>query len=181
MKSCREIEQLLYLYDELTVAEKVLTDDHLQHCEACSKLFEYLKENKTLIQRAAQITAIPQNAGRLTANIMEAVQAKARKKRHGLAQWMENAWTKYLLAGASLMLVVLFIVEQQPASYATNLPVAVTPQSKTVTLNTSVLLEEVRKQRETRKHTTTISLYDCAKTNACENEIIKNFKLKKSS
>jgi predicted anti-sigma-YlaC factor YlaD len=181
MKQCTKLSHLLYLYPELTGVQKNLIDSHLLGCDTCRNLFVLLQANHNLVERAAHVTIIPQNAAKLTANIMEAVHAQTHKKQSHFTQWIESVWTRYTLAGASFALIVLFMIEQQPAPQANMLSSTTTIEPKTVTLNTTTLLEEVRKNHETKNTSSKPSFYACAKNNACENELIKNYKLKKSS
>lgn len=173
MKSCTEIQHLLYLYHELTSAEKTLADNHLRHCEGCSTLFASLKENQALLQRAAQIPVVPQHAGRLTSNIMTAI-AKQNKQS---VSWTNNVFLRYAMMVSSFALIVLFGVEQLSPAESVYKRM---PEARTVTLNSSSFMKVVIDQSE-RKKIDNPSLYACAKSGSCENEILKNFKLKKSS
>lgn len=173
MKSCIWIQHFLYLYDELTSTEKTLADNHLQHCEGCSKLFESLKENQALIQRAAQVQIVTPHAGRLTSNIMTGI-AKQNKQS---VSWFHNVLFRYAMMATSFMLILFFGAEQLSPAESVYKRV---PEARTVTLNSSSFMKVIIDQRE-RKKSDKSSLYACAKSNACESELIKNYKLKKSS
>lgn len=173
MKPCAEVEPLLYLYAELTASEKRQADQHIAACKACSVLFKSLQENHVWLQRAAEVQVVPPHAGRLTSNIMAAI-AKPEKPP---VFWLQNMFLKYTLMATSLVLIIFFGAEQlSPAERVYKRM----PEAKTVTLNSSSFLKAVVDQGgKNQRHKP--SLYACAKSGSCENEIIKNFKLKKSS
>lgn len=136
MKSCTEIQHLLYLYNELTSAEKTLVDNHLHRCEGCSALFESFKENQALIQRAAQIPVVPQHAGKLTSNIMGAIHLQIHKKQSAL--WIKNIFFRYSMVAVSLGLIMVFGAEQL---FTTSDLSNRMSETKTVTLNSPSLMK----------------------------------------
>lgn len=171
MRSCTEVEPLLYLYAELTASEREQADQHLAACKVCSVLLKSLQENHVWLQRAAEVQVVPPHAGRLTSNIMAAIT----KPEKPSVFWLQNVVLKYAMMATSLALIIFFGAEQllPDGQVYKNMP-----EAKSVTLNSSSFLKAVVDQGKQRNKP---SLYACVKSGSCENEIIKNFKLKKSS
>ncbi len=176
---CADFEEDIHLYRELTDTEKLRVDSHLQECATCRELFQLVSAAQHHIAQTAAVKPLPENEARLTRNIMQAIDDVSVKKQTVFNAFFESVFVKYSLAALSFALIVGFTFEFQSENRSTipSHTATVTP-AKTVTLNTTMLLQAVHektraKQKEPR------SLYACIKSESCD--IVKNFKLKKSS
>ena len=79
MKNCREIEDLLPLYEEgvLSGAEKRDVDEHLARCSNCQKELTYLKKASRLVEQLPPVEEPPW----FQQKIMARVRTEAQKKR----------------------------------------------------------------------------------------------------
>lgn len=167
---CKDFEQEIYLYRELAKADKEAVDNHIASCTQCRELFVMVQETEALVAKAASIKPQPENASKLTSNIMLAIQAKSQKQ-SVFASLVQESFLKYSFAAASLVLVILFMTEQQTP-----------PQSEKVVMKGTVVLKsssirEILDQEEKQK----ASLYACIKSENCNNTLVENLKQKKFS
>jgi predicted anti-sigma-YlaC factor YlaD len=163
--------QNIYLYDELTDAEKQSVDDHVASCKSCRQLLEQVNTTKLVVRTAAQQKPEPRNAARLTSSIMTAVTREAASSRNPIVRAFDQVYLRYGMAAVSIGLLVLFVVEQQ---MPTRHPVERLYQGKTVALAMPPLghVVQQRKQRS-------ISLYACAQSASCNQPLIASIKSKR--
>ncbi|MEQ1584276.1 MAG: hypothetical protein ABL895_00230 [Cyclobacteriaceae bacterium] len=157
---CKEFEEGIYLYEELTGSEKALVDNHRSHCEACNKLAEQVIQSGILIKRAGLLKTEAKNPHQLTLRIMNSI---AKEKEVSvldyLASYFDNLFIRYAFGMASLLLVVFFLYEQQsidrvdPITKITNTEVKPGP-----VLDMNVFLNHYRNQR-VKKDPVPISKY----------------------
>lgn len=172
---CKEIEEEIYLYHELTASHKEIVDEHIKHCTACQKLFVFTQEYQSIIIGLAENKPQPSNHARLTSNIMQGIG----KRRAQTSLWLNSLFIKYSMVVASLILVVAFGFEQSSLRIEQLSPVGSiykrVPIAKTITLNSASVAEVLQNQKEKRN----VSFYVCLKTGACTHTLIENFKQKK--
>jgi hypothetical protein len=171
--NCEEVEKEIYLYRELTAAERKLVDAHIQTCAACEELLQVVLSAQTLIAESALRKPELANHSRLTSNIMQAIQSKPQKE-SGFVALLRQSFVKYSFVAASLVLVVAFGVEQlSPVeSYSKRIP-----ETNTVTLNSSAFMKAALERKE-KPEAAKASLYACAKSGNCDNTFIESFKKK---
>jgi predicted anti-sigma-YlaC factor YlaD len=170
--NCEEVEKEIYLYRELTDAERKLVDTHIQTCTACKELFQVVLSTQTLIEKASIIKPELSNHGRLTSNIMQAVAKQQTKS----ASWINSLFLKYVMVAASVALVIAFGVEQLSPVDG---PYKRMPVARTVTLNSASFMKAALERKE-KPDTNKPSLYACFKSGDCNNTLLENFKQKKS-
>jgi anti-sigma factor RsiW len=73
---CKDFEQSIYLYDELSASERRSVDAHLQTCASCAAVFEEVKGARLLINQMADAEIVPRNAAQLTSGIMSKIAAE---------------------------------------------------------------------------------------------------------
>lgn len=167
--NCKETEQEIYLYRELTASEKATVDEHIGQCVACQKLFISIQEYQSFVNGLAENKPQPANHARLTSSIMQAINQHQNQKTTGL----NSLFVRYAMVAASLSLIVLFGAEQlEPNEFNKRQPVA-----RAVVLESTSLSKIFLKGKE--KSESRLSLYACAKTGDCDNVFIKNL-IKKS-
>jgi anti-sigma factor RsiW len=167
---CKDFERNIYLYTELTEAERTQTDSHIRECVACKELFQCVSAVHALVTHASQVKPELVNHGRLTSNIMQAV---ARQQTQP-ASWINRLFFKYTMVAVSLALVIAFGIEQ---STPVEMPGKRTPTAEMVPLP-SVSLSKIFRDRKEKVPATKPSLYACAKSGACDNPLIESFKKK---
>lgn len=170
---CKDFERDIYLYPELSEAERIRVDSHIQECAACRELFQVVLSTQTLIAKASVIKPELTNHGRLTSNIMQAIQSKPQNE-SGFVTLLQQSFVKYSFVAASLVLVIAFGVEQlSPVeSFSKRMP-----ETNTVTLNSASFMKAALERKEKPEAAKT-SLYACAKSGDCNNTLIENFKKK---
>lgn len=165
---CKDFEQEIYLYAELSQIERAQLDAHIRECAACKALFRLVSSTHELIAKTSTTKPELANHARLTSNIMQVVA----KQKSQSASWIDSLFIKYAMIAASLALLAVFGAEQlSPISgYSKRIPVA-----RTVTLNSTVLMKATLDRKENAE-TKKPSLYACVKSGDCNYTIIENFK-----
>src|SRR5690242_4923633 len=108
--SCKNFEQSIYLYDELSASEKNVIDVHLQICPSCTEKFEEIKRAQLLIKQVAKEGIVPSNAARITSGIMSKISTE-RAIRVSIFGELFLSRARIALAGLSIILLVSFAVE----------------------------------------------------------------------
>lgn len=165
---CKDFEQDIYLYSELSEAGRIRVNTHIQECAECRELFQVVSSAQGLITKASVAKPEVVNHSRLTSNIMQAIQAESSKKSVFAARF-QQLFLKYSFAVASFALVIFFVAEQQTYREPEQVMIA-----GTVTLKSSSV-SEVLHQRGKQK----TSLYVCVKSENCGNTLVENLKQKK--
>lgn len=172
--SCKELEQAIYLYEELTTSEKLAVDQHLVSCKRCIELMEEVRRSQSFIMLLAEAKPQPESFSRLTSNIMQAVNEHEKQKQPVRLAFLDQLIVRYGMMAVSFLLLLFFAVEQQ--SVDSPAPVD-KPVANTVTLNSTSFLETLRERKH--KEEKEISLYACVKRAGCSESIVENFKLKR--
>lgn len=108
--SCKDFEQNIYVYHELSTDEKKLVDTHLQTCSSCAALFEELKQTQLLIEQMANEAIVPKNAARLTSGIMSKISTE-KINRVSIFSDLLLGRARIALTCLSVVLLVAFAVE----------------------------------------------------------------------
>lgn len=110
MLSCQEITDLLSaaLDGQITPAEQAQLNEHLQHCPACSALFEELQ---TLHEAAGQLEDLPAPAG-FARSVMDRIQAAPVQEQPGNVFPFPNRkrrapWKTWAVSAAVVAIVAL--------------------------------------------------------------------------
>lgn len=171
---CSDVEQSIYLYADLSESERKQVDEHVPKCAECKELFGHVSSTQLIVRGAAGLKPQVVNHGKLTSNIIQAIQSES-KQAGVFTKFFEGLFIRYAFVAASMILAILFFVEQQ---YEINIPgqpaTGQAMQSKSATLNSSAILKDVIKKRETKKTERTSSLYACVKSGECANPLSKN-------
>lgn len=164
------IEQI-YGYPELSPQEKAQVDEHLLHCASCRERFKEFNAAREAMMRVAKVNAMPENASRLTANIMAAVHDEMNQPRKSLS-WLDRAFVRYAMVACSFGLLLMFFVQQLPES-PKNYFKAVPARTSSV-LNTSLLLNDTRDN--ILHKTETRSWYACIRVGTCDHPVVQKIK-----
>ncbi len=157
---CKEFEERIYLYEELTDSEKALIDEHRSLCEACNKLADQVIQSGMLIKRASLLKAEVKNPHQLTQRIINSIaKEKEVSMVDQLAIYLDNLFVRYAFGVASLLLVTFFLVEQQSNDRVDSITKITNTEVKPgPVLDMSVFLNHYRKQR-VKKDPVPISKY----------------------
>lgn len=167
---CKDFERDIYLYAELSEAERMRVNTHIQQCASCKELFELVSSTQSLIARNSVTKPELVNHARLTSNIMQAVIKQQKQP----ASWINSVFVKYAMAAVSLALVISFGAEQLSPVEPLYKRI---PAAKTVTLNSASFMKAEFDRKE-NPEAARPSLYACVKSGNCENILIENLKKK---
>lgn len=156
--NCREAEKRIYLYDELSSAEREETDVHLRGCAACSRIMEAVTLTRG-VSRTVAPSHVLSDPARMTARIMNALPQKRPQASRTSIYWSPGNALRYGMAGVSLLLIFTFVSEyNQNISLKT--PVKRYPRVGRITLNTASFHEAFRAYKA--ENNNTAFLYECA-------------------
>lgn len=177
--NCKDVEQEIYLYNELTPTEKKVIDNHIESCVSCREHFAIVQQTRMLVSKEALSVPQPKNFSKLTSHIMQAIEVESQQKESRLHLFLSSWSLKYSMAAASLALILGFGFESLSSgeSITKGYPPITKhyPSAKTVTLNSNSLAKSYRDKKSQPEKT---SLYACAKSGDCNNTFIENFKKK---
>lgn len=176
---CEEIEQAIYLYAELSADEKSKVDDHISRCAACALLFNEWKHAQERIRLAKEIPLLPNNAARLTHQIMNTITAAPKAAKSEVVwAWLSSQVVRYGFAIVSVIFIVFFIAEKQ--RYQTRVWVNNTSEQMSVVLNSGSFIEARQEDGKNQASISFTSLQNCAKQEDCNHSLIENFKSKRA-
>jgi anti-sigma factor RsiW len=167
---CNDITGLIYTYYELSPADKLSVDEHLDDCESCREHYAAMQTMMTIVGRASEQRPAPANAAKLTGNIMEVISTHDARARRSRRSVIDSLLVRSLMAACSLVLIVMFIGQQLPSK----LPEDPMLSKHVVALNTASFLKEVRENISAHDEPT--PWYACARTEQCEHPIIQKIK-----
>lgn len=133
---CKNFEENIYTYQELSADEKKLTDAHLTTCASCAALFEEVKAAELLIEQVAKQEVAPPNAARLTSGIMSKISVD-KVNRVSIFTELLLVRARIVLTGLSIVLLVSFAIEflQDTAQFKTTQSLVV---DNSVVLNSKI-------------------------------------------
>ena len=108
--NCKDAKRNIYLYDELSPAERTAVDKHIAECDECSILFGQVQQQLAIVERAATWVESPDDSSRLTHKIMSSVKTGVPRRRISF-QRLNLTPARLALTSLSLFLIVLFISE----------------------------------------------------------------------
>jgi predicted anti-sigma-YlaC factor YlaD len=157
--NCSEVEKRIYLYRELTVKEKEITDKHIAHCESCSALATKLFQQQEMVRKISSLRPMIKDPEWLTQRIMNAVERKDKRTSHldSVASFLNSLFVRYAFSVLSVALMAFFFVEQQ-ASDQTKIVVKAEITQGAI-LNTGSFLRSHLNSRQRREQALSISLY----------------------
>lgn len=113
---CREAEEKIYLYDELSTTERIRIDAHVNTCASCREAMHAYRFQKEITGALAAQPLVIRNASALTHKIMGALEKRPESAGTRIQYYLDMLWLKISLMGVSALLAIFFMVEQsQPA------------------------------------------------------------------
>jgi len=111
--NCKDIEQDLYLYAELSAQERARVDEHLKTCTSCAGLRAAIELSEKQIHALATMPIEAQHAARLTRKIMDGIASpEVAESHHGILNSMiRTVSIKYACSALSIGLILLFGVQ----------------------------------------------------------------------
>jgi predicted anti-sigma-YlaC factor YlaD len=109
---CKEFEEHIWTYDELSVPEKESLDKHLLTCAACQQAWKQAQQLKVATSAWQDERPVPGHAARLTHQVMRSIN---RQPDETVARsWLSHINTprlRYACMSLSAMLIIGFMVE----------------------------------------------------------------------
>lgn len=177
---CKEVEQAIFLYEELAADERSKVDEHVSTCTACALLLDDWRQAKLHISQVKKIPLLPDNSARLTHRIMNAIEMPP--KATGLEflwLWFAGQQVRYGFAILSVVIIVFFVAEQE--RYPSM--VSVVPNNNSgrgdVVLNSGSFIKARQEEQKNENSMSFTALQTCAKQTDCNHALIENFKTKK--
>lgn len=157
--NCSEFEKRIYLYQELTSAERKITDEHVARCESCRAMVSLLLQQQEIIRKAKPLKPLINDPEWLTQRIMNSVE---RKEKHvsqldGIKSFLDNLFVRYAFSAISVLLITFFFIEHQNVSRVQM--VAKVEIKQGTILNTSNFLKTHLKSRQHREKTISVSRF----------------------
>jgi hypothetical protein len=156
--NCREAEERIYLYEELSPREREQTDLHIKTCAACKQISDRAKTLREMTAATAK-PVLPDSAA-MTRRIMSVVQQKVPGRAMTLGKFFQVPYInalRYSMAALSLLLLFSFVQEYNMGVQVSG-PVRSSHNTGAV-LNTTSFREALETARKKNSHTS--SLYDC--------------------
>jgi hypothetical protein len=111
---CREFENKIYRYEELTGKEKAVMEDHQSRCAACNSLAEQVIQSQRLVKKVSALKAEAQNPHQLTQRIMNSISTHKHDNIFDkLTSYMDNLFVRYSFSAVSFLLIALLLYQQQ--------------------------------------------------------------------
>lgn len=157
---CKEFEERIYLYEELSDSEKAKIDEHRSHCQACNKLADRATQSLALIRKASLLKAEVKNPHQLTQQIMNSIAKEGGVSvLDQLSSYLDNLFVRYAFGVASLLLITFFLYENKTADRVASITKITNTKVKPgPVLDMSVFLNHYRRQR-VKKDPVPISKY----------------------
>lgn len=157
--NCSEFEKRIYLYQELTIAERKITDEHVARCESCRALAWLLLQQQEIIRKAKPLKPVINDPEWLTQRIMNSVERKEKpvSQLDGIKSFLDNLFVRYAFSAISVLLITFFYIEHQDISRS-QMVARVDIKQGTI-LNTSNFLKTHLKSRQHREKTISVSRY----------------------
>lgn len=154
--NCQECEENIWVYAELSSAEKAGLHSHIQICADCRRLYEEMQAVSQILKHATPIVPEPKNAAALTSRIMDELPSKNQSWHALFLSSLDNAWAQNSLRLVSMVLIVLFVWENNPDS---NQLTKHFPRGKTVVLNSIAFIRKYDEIRIAPKKVTFYQRY----------------------
>jgi predicted anti-sigma-YlaC factor YlaD len=120
--NCRRLEEKIYQYTELTPSERKDLEEHLNQCEACSKLARQVFYSRALIKMAASHRPEVTNPHLLTQRIIHSIdKKKSRSIPALLTDYLDSIFIRYAITVVSVFLISFFVYEQQAEDLSTSI------------------------------------------------------------
>lgn len=146
---CREFENKIYSYEELTDPEKALLEEHRSHCVDCNSLAEQVIQSQRLIRKVSTLKAEVRNPYQLTQRIMNSIaRPKQETSLDKFMLYLDSLLVRYAFSTISLLLLVFFLYEQRAINTSDSIAkISKTEIKKGLVLNMSAFLYNHNAQR----------------------------------
>jgi len=167
--SCKEFQQQVYLYRELTPSEKKVLDKHLSMCDACNKLMDQISRVNSLMQQENLFKPEVKNPHLLTERIMRAITTQQESNvLDDVIAYLHSYLVRSAVSLVSIVLVSFFVYEQQLTGIQTNEKASPQPISRGTRLDMKDFLDTYWKRREKRQAEPSNSRYAYYKSQKAE-------------
>jgi hypothetical protein len=111
---CKEIEESIYLYDELSTPDKKIIAKHLLTCTNCRRIWSQREHYISATQEWQSQAPVPDNVAQLTHKIMASLPEPGHREKRKLSWWIDSfntGWVRYSLASISIALIISLALE----------------------------------------------------------------------
>ena len=179
--NCNKIKKQIYLYKELTAAEKKTLERHVAGCADCREVFQQIMQQNTWMHELAMERPSAKDPQRMVNGILRAIEPKVFSSRQAPVFLLAGRlWLRYTLSAVSILLILFFLAEHPWRNdlLRTQSTATLRKTKNKPVLNTSLFLESYRRHRGTPDTVRFASLHDCIIDETCAGNMIRNFKNK---
>lgn len=157
--NCSEFEKRIYLYRELTVKEREITDKHIGHCESCSALAAKVFQQQEIVRKVSSVKSTVKDPEWLTQRIMHSVERKEKRtsRLDGIATFLDSLFVRYAFSALSVLLIAFLYTEHKSADQVQ--PIAKIEIREGTVLNTTSFFKSYLTSRQKKETTLSISRY----------------------
>ena len=147
--NCDEFQKQVYLYHDMTSTERSLLSEHIAQCNTCSKLLDHVLTAKALISKAREFRPEVKNPERMTAHIMNVIEAQQKSYLDEILLYLDSYFVRYAISLVSLFLIGFFIYEQNTVRTVPIRKLSLQPVNG-IKLDMKDFLDTYRSRREAR-------------------------------
>jgi hypothetical protein len=142
--NCKLVENNIWLYEELTDAEKAHVQQHVVNCVECAAVWQRARAFQHVTLQLRSAMPAPSHEAQLTHRIMHALPPTQIK-------WQLRAWKVGVLGlrAISFVLLIFFVLETRQSTY--QLPKERNPQTATRRLHSPSFQTQLKRQRSIKK------------------------------
>jgi predicted anti-sigma-YlaC factor YlaD len=157
--NCGGFEKKIYLYRELTIKGKEITDQHMAHCESCRALAAQILQQQEMVRNVSSVKPAVKDPEWLTQRIMNSVNRKdnRRSRLDGGITFLNSLFVRYAFSALSILLIAVLYIEQQSPDQVQ--PIATLEIKEGAILNTSAFLKAHLNSRQKKERGLSISRY----------------------
>lgn len=148
---CSEFEEKIYLYDELSTAEKTAIQLHRSKCDTCNAFAEQVILSLTLIRKANTVEAVAKNPHLLTQRIMKSVTQDKLSLLDRLVMYLDSLFIRYAFTATSLLLVFFLLYEHQTVEQSAGTGLVKNEARQGLVLDMNLFLKSYQNQRVSSK------------------------------
>lgn len=123
--NCRQTEDLLFSkrFDELTLDERNIIENHISSCDKCKAVYESVQRAESVVAKIKSHNPIIDNEGQLVDSIMQRINGEPINQKHKnrffpfeeLIMLVSRKSARYALTAVLLIFISLYMVEEYSA------------------------------------------------------------------
>jgi hypothetical protein len=157
---CKEIEKIIFIYEEASIAERERVTDHIASCASCSTLFAQLRQQHELMNQFFPAPPL-EYPDQFTRKVMDQIQ-KRDPSIHSLTEPLVSLFSlRIVCTFLSVVMLAFFMYELNPEKQVSSSSAAADEEH---ILNTTAFFLNVKEKKSNS------SFSDCVKICQTENE-----------